>query len=85
MPPLPITFNLPRPPFGLPLPLFQWAEAIQLAMNGLPQFSIFSTADGPNSSGVSGNRGILGIDVGSSKTRLWVCTSDGTNTWRGIR
>jgi hypothetical protein len=41
-----------------------------MAIEGLP-LSYFSTADGPNTSGVSAPLGVLGIEIGSCATKLW--------------
>jgi hypothetical protein len=50
----------------------------QLAV--LPDFSIVSTSDGPNSSGISADLGTIAIDIGSSSTRLWQKRSASTST-----
>jgi hypothetical protein len=63
----------------------EWTRRTVDAVNGLPAFSIFSTQDGPNSSGETADRGTIGVDVGSSTTTvLWAKGSDGTTDWRGI-
>ena len=56
-----------------------WADEVTNTLNGLP-FSIFSTSTtGPNSR-VTAPKGFIGIDTGSSVTRLWVKTSGSGNT-----
>ena len=58
-----------------------WREQVTDALNLLPSFSIFSTDDGPNSSGVTADLGTVGVDTGSSGTVFWGKTSSGTTNW----
>jgi hypothetical protein len=55
-------------PLGLPRD--PTPSDLKQAIEGLP-FSYFSTADGPNTSGVSAPLGFLGIEIGSCATKLW--------------
>ncbi len=57
----------------------QWMREITNAINGLP-ISIFSTADGPNESAITAPQGFIGIEIGSSSTRMWVKESGSTST-----
>ena len=59
--------------------LDSWARDVTSALNGLP-ISIFSTSDGPNASNVTAPQGFLGIEIGSSSTRLWFKRSGSTST-----
>ena len=51
--------------------LDRWLDEVKRAIEGLP-VSVFSTSDGPNTSGVSAPVGFIGIEVGSSATRFWL-------------
>lgn len=69
-------------PFGTDEANLQnWRESVTDALNALPTFSIFSTADGPNDSGQTADRGTIGIDIGSATTTFWGAASDATNDW----
>lgn len=58
------------PPAGRDPYFTLWAQQITDAVNALPNFSISSTSNGPNSY-VTGDSGTLLIDVGSSATTFW--------------
>jgi len=67
------------PPSTGNVALDQWARDVTSTINGLP-ISIFSTATtGPNSV-VTAPKGFIGIDMGSSVTRLWLKTTGSRNT-----
>lgn len=70
------------PPSGSPR-IDQWMREVADAFNALP-FSVFSTADGPNSSNVTAPAGFLGIEVGSSSTRFWVKNASGSTNWSAL-
>lgn len=61
--------------------LRNWRETVTDAINELVPFSQMSTADGPNTSGITGEAGTIGIDTGSSGTVFWGKTSSGTTNW----
>ena len=56
-----------------------WMQEVTTAINQLP-FSIFSSSDGPNESGVTAPEGFIGVEIGSSTTKFWFKTSGSTNT-----
>lgn len=59
------------PPANAGDPSFRlWAQQITDAVNLLPNFSLSSTSNGPNSF-VTGDSGTILIDVGSSATTFW--------------
>lgn len=66
-------------------PLAEWLRETADALNAIPSFSIFSTSDGPNDSGITGDVGTLGIDIGSSNTVGWLNTSGTTSGWEELR
>lgn len=69
-------------PFGIDEANVQdWRLQVTDLLNGLPTFSIFSTADGPNSSGLTAERGTIGVDIGSTATTFWGANSASTNDW----
>ena len=77
---------MPLRPRGLPQPpqvedsnLQTWLQEVKDAIDGLP-FSYFSTTDGPNSSNITAPLGTLGIDVGSSVTKLWFKRAEASPT-----
>jgi hypothetical protein len=58
---------------------------VAAALNELPAFSIFSTADGPNASGITASVGAIGIEIGSSGTKLWQKIGPSSTTgWASI-
>jgi hypothetical protein len=60
-------------------------DEIADALSNFPAFSVFSTADGPNTSGITARRGTLGLEIGSSATTpVWICTSSGTTGWSAL-
>lgn len=61
-----------------------WARQVTDALNLLPNFSLSSTTDGPESY-VTGDSGTILIDVGSSATTFWAKAS-GTTTlgWKAF-
>lgn len=63
--------------------LAYWMRKVSEAINSLP-ISVFSTSGGPNASNVTAPEGFLGIEVGSSKTRLWVKTGSGATLWSAL-
>jgi hypothetical protein len=63
--------GVPRPPPVDDPAVQDWMQQVTAAIEGLP-FSYFSTADGPNTSSVTAPVGTLGIEIGSSATKLWV-------------
>lgn len=70
---------VPQPPASGNPAVDTWMRDVTATLNGLP-FSIFSTSTtGPNSR-VTAPEGFLGIDVGSSVTKLWIKTSGSQNT-----
>lgn len=77
--------RLGRPPRTDNPDLDRYLARIQEEMNLLPNFSIISTSDGPNSNH-TGNEGDLVIDVGSSVTKVWVKQNDttSTTTWTAL-
>ena len=76
--------RLPLPPISFDPAARNWAGAVSDAIAHLPELSIISTTDGPNTSGTSGSLGALAVDIGSSATRLWQKHSGSTSTsgWR---
>ena len=56
------------PPVGPGFSL--WAQQVTDALNTMPNFSLSSTSNGPNST-VTGDSGTILIDIGSSATTLW--------------
>ena len=63
--------------------LLDWSRQITDAINILPGLSIESTATGPNVSLITGDPGVVLIDVGSSVTKLWIKVSGSTTTgWK---
>lgn len=61
-----------------------WAQQVTDALNLLPNFSISSTSNGPNST-ITGNAGVLLIDIGSSNTTFWgKATEGGMTGWQEI-
>lgn len=71
LPPLPVTVD-PQ--------MLVWARAVEAVVLSLPEISIVSTSNGPNTSGITGSTGALLIDVGSAATRLWHKRSASTST-----
>jgi hypothetical protein len=77
-------------PLGLAYPpavedpnLQHWMQQVHDAIQGLP-LSYFSTSDGPESS-VSAPIGTLGIEIGSSTTKLWIKeTGLGSTGWAEV-
>lgn len=71
------------PPSAGPYSL--WYQQVTDAINLLPNFSISSTSNGPNSY-VTGDSGTLLLDVGSSATTLWFKRlGDNTNSgWSAV-
>ena len=59
------------PPSSGNASLDAWNRSIADALNQLPTFSIFSTSDGPNSSGITANVPTIGFEIGSSTTKVW--------------
>ena len=57
-----------------------WARALEDRVALLPNHSIISTSNGPNSSGLTGDLGDLATDIGSSVTKLWQKHSASTST-----
>jgi len=72
-----------RPPAVSEPALAAWLQEISEAIEGLP-FSYFSSSDGPNTSGVTAPIGTLGVEIGSSGTKLWIKRSDGTTGWASV-
>ena len=74
--------RLSRPPFIQGnLELNRWLTQVHDAINDLPNFSIVSTTDGPESNQTA-DPGTLLIDVGSAKTGSWVKqTGSGSTGW----
>lgn len=78
--------GLSRPPATEDAPMGRYLQEIREALDGLP-FSFFSTADGPNTSGVTAPRGVIGVEIGSSSnTILWVKENDSSLTtgWEAV-
>jgi len=67
------------PPSSGSFNIDSWMREVTVAINQLP-FSIFSTIDGPNESGITSPEGFLGLEIGSSVTKFWYKTSGSTNT-----
>lgn len=67
-----------RAQFIPPLPsndrsLAVWSQLVADRLNSIPDHSIISTSDGPESAATYfGGPGALRTDIGSSVTRLWV-------------
>lgn len=72
----------PPPPLGSP-ELQYWAQQVADAINSLP-FSYFSTADGPNTSTVTAPIGTIGIEIGSSTTKLWIKETTASTGWSEV-
>jgi hypothetical protein len=54
------------------------------AINQIPNFSIISTSDGPEST-VTADAGVFGFDIGSSHTTFWAKVSGDTTTgWKAL-
>lgn len=77
--------TVPPPPFReTPPELLHWLQQLADAFNALP-FSYFSTADGPEASGITAPTGFIGLEIGSSATtKLWAKTSSGTTGWQPL-
>jgi len=73
-----IRFRINRPPQVADHNLNVWFDQVTDAINQLPNFSMSSTTNGPNSQ-VTGDSGTILIDVGSSATTFWAKLS-GTTT-----
>lgn len=79
-----------RPPFGVSPPsgvdprLNEWLQWVTDTLRALPAFSLFSTADGPNTSGITANAATLGVEIGSSSTKLWIKSQSGTTHWKPL-
>lgn len=71
--------KVPLPPSSGNASVDAWMRDVTNAVNGLP-LSVFSTSDGPNQSAVTAPEGFIGIEVGSSATRLWFKNSGSTST-----
>jgi hypothetical protein len=56
-----------------------WFQQVTDALNHLPNFSLSSTTNGPESQ-VTGDSGTILIDVGSSATTFWFKESGTTTT-----
>jgi len=56
-----------------------WAEQVSDALNVLPNFSIDSTSNGPESV-ITGDSGTILVDIGSSNTTYWAKLSGDTTT-----
>lgn len=73
--------KFPPRPTHLDPRLDAWMRAVEENIREIPSFSISSTTNGPNSSGVTGDPGTLLVDVASSATtRLWIKDSASTST-----
>lgn len=71
------------PPTGTGL-FTLWAKQVTDAINGLPNFSMSSVTNGPESN-VTASPGTLLINIASSGTVLWVKTSGTTTTgWHSV-
>lgn len=71
------------PPFPTHLypELEPWVRAVEQLVSTMPRFSIISTLNGPNTSGLTGDPGTLAFEVASSATtRLWQKRSASTST-----
>jgi hypothetical protein len=61
-----------------------WFRTFTENFNALPNFSIISTSDGPESN-VTADSGVIAIDVGSSNTTLWFKAAGiGTTGWSTV-
>lgn len=67
------------PPAGSNAGFNAWAQQVTDALNLLPNFSLSSTTNGPESQ-ITGDSGTLLIDVGSSATTLWFKRHGNGNT-----
>ena len=78
--------RIPKLPSNVDREVWLWMEAVTNAINFMPPLSYISTVDGPNTSGVSAERGTIAVEVNSSTTTVaWVKTSStGTQSWRAI-
>lgn len=73
------------PPFTSDTALAAWMREVTDALNVLPNMSISSTTNGPNSV-ITGNSGEFLIDVGSSVTTFWFKqhSDDSTSGWSAV-
>lgn len=70
---------VPYPPSTGSSGLDSWNRSVYNVINNLP-FSIFSTANGPNTSLVTAPQGFIGLEIGSGATKLWFKESGSTST-----
>ena len=78
------SIGVSRPPPVSDPRLQSWMQDVTNALGGLP-ISIFSTSDGPNTSVVTATVPTLGLEIGSSSTKLWVKTGVSSSTgWTDV-
>jgi hypothetical protein len=75
--------GLPQVPVTNDPNLEWWMQQVKEAIEGLP-FSYFSTTDGPNTSAITAPIGTLGIEIGSSGTKLWVKETAPATGWAEV-
>lgn len=71
-------YRISRPPITPFRELDRWLETVTDAINALPNFSISSTTNGPESV-ITADSGTLLIDIGSSATTYWLKESGSTS------
>ncbi len=72
------------PPTSTDAAVNAWMREVTDALNVLPNFSISSTTNGPESQ-ITGDSGEWLIDVGSSATTFWAKRSGNTTTgWAAV-
>lgn len=72
--------RIPQPPATGNAQLDAWARSVTDALSGIPFFSVISSANGPNSSGLTGDPGGFVVDIGSAVTKFWQKRSLSTST-----
>lgn len=73
-----LRISSPPPASGHDIGFRLWAQQITDALNLLPNFSLSSTTNGPEST-ITGDSGTILVDVGSSNTTFWVKLSGTSN------
>jgi len=75
--------RISQPPL-LSADFHRWALQVTNALNALNNVSIFSSADPPNTSGLTASVGDIAINIGSHASKLWFSASSATNAWSYI-
>jgi hypothetical protein len=76
---MPQRYRVSAPPPTDPY-LHQWFLQVQDALNQLPNISIVSTTNGPSASNITGVKGDIVVDIGSSTTAAWIKREGSKNT-----